>query len=116
MTSSENNTQVCVVSYNCRGFSESKRSLCENLSTIICGDKISILCVQEHFLLRGNSYIVQQALPNSHIFFKSAIKEDQSFGRPKNGMFIAVPDIYKEKFSDISPTNLRIQAVVLILL
>ena len=109
----ENHTQICVTSYNSRGFSESKQSFCENLSTNICGDKLSVLCVQEHFLLRGNSYIVQQALPDCHIFFKSAVKTDQSSGRPKNGMFIAVPDKIKERFSDVSPSHWRVQAVLL---
>ena len=69
------------------------------------------MCVQEHFLLRGNSYIVQKALPNSHIFFKSAVKENQNYGRAKNGMFVAVPDKFKERFNDVSPNHWRVQAV-----
>ena len=81
------------------------------MTTIICGDKVPILCVQEHFLLRGNSYIVQKALPNSHIFFKSAVKENQNYGRAKNGMFVAVPDKFKERFNDVSPNHWRVQAV-----
>ena len=107
----ENNTQVCVISYNSRGFSESKQLFCNSLSTNICGDKIPVLCVQEHFLLRGNSYIIQKALPNCHILFKSAVKVDQNYGRPKNGMFMAVPDKFKERISDVSPTHWRVQAV-----
>ena len=67
--------------------------------------------MQEHFVLRGNSYIVQKALPKSHIFFKSAVKEDQNYGRAKNGMFVAVPDKFKERFNDVSPTHWRVQAV-----
>ena len=107
----ENITQLCVLSYNSRGFCESKQKFCDNLSTNMCGARIPILCVQEHFLLRGNSYIAQQALPNSHIFFKPAVKTDQVTGRPKNGMFIAVPAEIKERFSDISPSHWRVQAV-----
>ena len=107
----ENITQVCVLSYNSRGFIQSKQQFCDTLSTNICGDKIPILCVQEHFILRGNSYTVQKALPNSHIFFNSAIKEDLNHGRPKNGMLIAVPNKLKERFSDVSPSHWRVQAV-----
>ena len=107
----ENITQLCVLSYNSRGFYESKQQFCDNLTTSMCGNRIPILCIQEHFLLRGNSYIAQQALPNSHIFFKPAVKTDQDNGRPKNGMLIAVPKRIKERFSDISPTNWRVQAV-----
>ena len=53
--------------------------------------------MQEHFVLRGNSYIVQKALPNSHIFFKSAVKDNQDYGKAKNGMVLAVPDKLKER-------------------
>ena len=104
-------TQACVVSYNSRGFGYSKQKFCDNLTRNLCGDKLPVLCVQEHYVLKGNSYIVQKALPDSHIFFKSAIKEDQNFGRARNGMFIAVPANLKEKFSDVSPQSWRVQAV-----
>ena len=50
-------------------------------------------------------------LPNSHIFFKSAVKDDQSFGTAKNGKFVAVPDKLKERFNDVSPSHWRVQAV-----
>ena len=58
-------------------------------------------------------HIAEQALPGCHIFFKSAVKSDETSGRPKNGIFIAVPDEFKERFSDVSPTNWRVQAVLL---
>ena len=107
-------TQACVVSYNSRGFGHSKQKFCENLTTSFCGDKVPILCVQELYVLKGNSYIVQQVLPSSHIFFKSSVKDNQNFGRAKNGMFVAVPDALKEKFDDVSPTYWRVQAVTFI--
>ena len=65
-------------------------------------------------MLKENSYVVQQSLPNSHIFFKSAVKNNQNFGRAKNGMFVAVPDALKEKFNDVSPTYWRVQAVTFV--
>ena len=34
-------------------------------------------------------------------------------GRPKNGMFIAVPDVIKQQVNDVSPAHWRIQAIIL---
>ena len=34
-------------------------------------------------------------------------------GRPKNGMFIAVPDEIKEQEVDVSPNHWRVQAITL---
>ena len=51
-------------------------------------------------------------LPNSHIIFKSAVKEGFN-GRPMNGMFIAVPNEIKENFSDVSPDHWRVQAAIM---
>ena len=78
---------------------------------MLCGDKIPILCNQENFLLKGNSYQIRKALPDSHIFFKSALKENQNYGRPKGGMFIAVPTCLMERFTEISTSFWRVQAV-----
>ena len=45
--------------------------------------------------------------------FKEAIK-DCINGRPKNGMFIAVPDELKEYVVDVSPNHWRVQAIILL--
>ena len=37
---------------------------------------------------------------------------DSLYGRPKNGMFIAVPMEIKENVRDISPTHWRIQTII----
>ena len=66
------------------------------------GSSTTILCNQENFLLKANGYIIKQALPDHHILFKPAEK-DYLEGRPKNGMFIAIPEIMKENVTDISP-------------
>ena len=51
-------------------------------------------------------------MPDFHIIFKPAIK-DHLEGRPKNGMFIALPSNLKGNVEDISPNNSRIQAILL---
>ena len=71
-----------------------------------------IVCNQENFLLKGNRYKVKQCLPNSKIIFKPAIKESVE-GRPKHGMFIAIPRELKEFAEDVSPHHERVQAVML---
>ena len=71
-----------------------------------------IVCNQENFVLKGNSNKVSQCLPNAKVIFKHAIKESFE-GRPKNGMFVAVPIELKELSQDVSPHHWRVQAVVL---
>ena len=81
--------KINIFSYNSRGFAEHKQSICKTLA-LKDNQTVPIICVQEHFLQRGNSYKVKQCLPNFHILFKTAVM-DSDLGRPKNGMFIAVP-------------------------
>ena len=100
------------MSYNSRGFCGLKQEFCRNL-LVLCGDKIPVICNQENFLLRGNSYKVQKALPNCHILFKSAKKENLDKGRPANGMFIALPMTYNSSILDVSPEHWRLQAAIL---
>ena len=71
-----------------------------------------ILCNQENFLLYGNRFKVKQCLPHARIIFKEALKELNE-GRPKNGMFIAIPGEIKECVKDVSPNHRRVQAVIL---
>ena len=78
----------------------------------ISGNKLPILCNQENFIIRGNSYLIEKALSNCHIVFKPSVKEHIE-GRPKNGMFIAVTDSIKDKIRDISPPNWRLQAILI---
>ena len=72
-----------------------------------------ILCNQGNFLLHGNGYKIKQCLKGAHIIFKGVIKNSHDDGRPKNGMFIAVPVQIKEHISDVSPKHWRVQAVTL---
>lgn len=105
-----NISKLCIFSYNSRGFHESKQKVCQDLLTVT-GDKIPILCNQENFILKSNKYRIKQALRNFHIYFKAATKDGLS-GRPKNGMFIAVPEVLTSATEDVSPPSSRVQAVV----
>ena len=106
-------TQVCVISYNSRGFSGLHQDFIKNLvSTQTVGDKIPILCNQENFILRGNSYKINQTLPNFHILFNPAVKASLDRGRPRGGLFIAIPNSIKGQVTDVSPGHWRVQAVL----
>ena len=72
-----------------------------------------ILCNQENFLLRANSYKIKQTLKGAHVIIKSAEKSAHDKGRPKNGMFIAVPADIKECITDVSPNHWRVQAAII---
>ena len=74
---------------------------------------MAVICNQENFLLHGNSYILNKVFPKFHIVVKPAVKVSIDGGRPRNGMFIAVPDKLKNNISDVSPGHWRIQAVLL---
>jgi hypothetical protein len=107
-------TDLCILSYNSRGFGTFKQEYCRQLtSSAVIGNKIPILCNQEHFILRGNSYKISQALPNSHIVVKPAVKDSHTRGRPRGGLFIAVPDYFKNNIQDASPSYWRLQAVLI---
>ena len=79
----------------------------------MCSNRITVLCNQENFLLRGNAYKVKQALPSCHILFKEAKKITLDNGRPSNGMFIALPSAYSNSIKDVSPDHWRLQAAIL---
>ena len=102
-----------IFSYNSRGFSMEKQDVCRNLmKSAQMKNSLPVLCNQENFLLKGNAYMAEQALPGYHILFKPAEKEHLE-GRPKNGMFIAVPLELKSKANEIPMLDSRIQALTL---
>ena len=108
------NRKVCFISYNSRGFSESQQKVTNMLtSPSIVGDKLPIIYNQENFILKANSYKILQTLPNFHCFINPAIKEDMNTGRPKGGLFIAVPESIKGAVRDVSPGHWRLQAVII---
>ena len=108
----KSNADLCLLSYNSRGFCKIKQNFLQLLVSI-CGNKIPVLCNQENFLLRNNCYKIRQCLPDFHVISKPALKVNLSYGRPINGMFIAIPTMFKEKIKDVSPDNHRLQAVTL---
>ena len=63
-------------------------------------------------MLKGNTHIIRQALPDYHVFVKPA-KKDKLEGRPINGMFTALPKEMRTKAKDVSPQNERIQGILL---
>ena len=105
---------VCLISWNSRGSSHQKIYFLSHLvSPQIVGNKIPILCNQENFILKANSYRIVQALPGFHCFINPAVKDVQDRGRPMNGMFIAVPDSIKSFIKDVSPNHWRVQALLI---
>ena len=110
----DGNFSVCVLSYNSRGFCKFKQNFCEFLtSENVVGNSLPILCNQENFILKANSYKISNALPRSHLIIKPAVKNNLDRGRPRNGMFIAVPTHFKNIIDDVSPNFWRLQAVIL---
>ena len=65
------------------------------------------------FLTPRNRYLAKKkCLPDARLFFKNAVK-DNFEGGPKNGMFIAIPDVIKQQVNDVSPAHWRIQSIIL---
>ena len=111
MNTDSTSIKVCIYSYNSRGFSDINQNLMKLLvSDSIAGGKIPILCNQENFQLRDNSYRLSKALPGFKLIIKPAVKKDLHYGRPSNGMFMAFPDSIKNKVTDVSPDFWRVQA------
>ena len=102
---------ICIFSYNSRGFDITKQDVLKSLLSV-SGSNSTIICNQENFLLKANGYIADKCLPEHHIFFKPATKTGLN-GRPKNGMFIAVPSYMKESVTDVSPLSSRIQCLLI---
>ena len=71
-----------------------------------------IICSQENFLLKANKFKIEQCLPDHHIYFNPANKE-RLIGRPKNGMFIAIPKYLKAKVGGASSVSSLLQVVIM---
>ena len=110
-TYNQGKDSICIYSYNSRGFTEDKQDVCKILF-VETEKYYPILCNQENFLMKGNNYKVTKCLPNDWVIFKEAIK-DSFEGRPKNGMFLAIPLEIKELVHNVSPTHWRAQAIIL---
>ena len=104
--------KLCIFSYNSRGFCTQKQSTIKYLVNISAG-KLPIICNQENFILKANSYRINQTLEKFHVVFNPAIKNTHDKGRAKNGMFIAIPNSIKDCCQDVSPGHWRIQAVTI---
>ena len=105
---------MCLISYNSRGFSKHKEDFCKFLlSPYVSGNKLPVLCNQENFVLKGNCYKIKRALPGYFTLIKPAVKTSHDKGRPKGGLFIAVPDKIKNEVKDVSPVFWRTQAAII---
>ena len=62
-------------------------------------------------MLKSNGYFAKKALPEHHVIFKPATKDGMD-GRPKNGLFIAVPIFLKENVKEIPVESKRLQGVI----
>ena len=103
--------KVCFYSYNSRGFGTLKQDFMRFLlSDTATPNSLPILCNQENFILRDNSYKLRKAFPGYQLLINPAIKDQLSTGRPSNGMFIAFPDSIKNNVIDVSPGFWRVQA------
>ena len=65
---------ICIYSYNSRGFAKSKQDLLKML-LMLSGDSLPIICNQENFLLKANGYMIKKCLPDHHIVFNPATKK-----------------------------------------
>ena len=74
---------------------------------------VVILCNQENFMLRDNSYKLTRAFPNFQLIINPAVKLTHDKGRPRNGMFIAIPQSIRNCITDVSPGFWRIQAIII---
>ena len=101
--------QVCIISYNSHGFNGCKRDFIGRIPLLAGCD--AIIFNQENFLLKNNGYMARNALPQHHLIIKPAIKNGLE-GRPKNGMFIAVPSILKDAAKEITVSSERLQCVI----
>ena len=95
---------LCFVSYNSRGYCIQKQDFCKFIcSSAFVGKSLPIVCNQENFILGGNVHKINQTFQNHHVFIKPAVKENIDNGRPKNGMFIAIPHPLMNYVVDVSP-------------
>ena len=109
-----NKNSFCIFSYNSRGFSNEKNDLCKTLM-IHSENYVPILCSILYSLPCSKKFPWLQCLHNTRIFFRKAIKDALNNGRPKNGMFIAVPKKFKGCAKEIPTNHWRLQAVTLII-
>ena len=76
-------TDLCIISYNSRGFGSCKQDFIKSFPTM--GGCDTIICNQENFLLKNNEYMAKNILPGHHVLFKPASKDGLD-GRPTNGI------------------------------
>ena len=106
-------SSICLYSYNSRGSSTEKLSYIDNLINL-CGNKIPILLLQEHFLLRSNVYKLSKFFSNSAVLAKPAFKkfENQNTGRPMGGLAVIMPKHLRKSTKIIKCDSWRLQPIL----
>ena len=77
------------------------------------GDNILLLSNQEKFILKAKTYRIFQAIPNFPFFINPAVKGVQDRRRPKNGIFIGIPNSIKSFVTGVSPCHWWVPAVII---
>ena len=94
-----------------RGFSVNKQELCRAFLTYYTSSEfLTVLCCQEHFILKANCYKIYQAFPEHQVIVKPALKGEFVNGRAKGGLFMTFPKVLSKCIKDVSPEFWRIQA------
>ena len=106
--------QICFYSYNIIGSSEIKLKYVEDIINL-CGNKLPIFGLQEHFLLRSNLKKLSKNFSESSVLAKPAFKNFmvQDRGRPKGGLAIIIPKFLRKHIKVIESDSWRIQPIVL---
>ena len=101
---------LLLYSYNSTGFNFQKIEFVNFLLTAL---NIDIFCLQEHFLLKSNSHIIQNEFPDYNVSIVPATKSDAfiSKGRPSGGLFILWKKALNSRISIVKTENNRVQTI-----
>ena len=110
----DNTTQICFYSYNTRGSNENKLNYIQDLMKL-CGNKVPIFCIQEHFLLRSNLRKLSNYFEQSAVLAIPATNDFniQNRGRPNGGLAIILPKMLRKSVKILNVNSWRIQPVVI---
>ena len=106
--------KLCIYSYNSRGSSQEKLFYVQNLMDLT-GSKTPIFCIQEHFLMRSSLRKLSSFFSGSSVIAKPAFKDTnvQNRGRPKGGLAIIVPKLFRKNIKIIHVESWRIQPILI---
>ena len=108
------NQTICLYSYNSRGSSSDKLDFVNDILEIP-SNHFSIVCLQEHFLLRNNLYKLSKQFRNHSVLAKPAFKnfQVQNTGRPMGGLATIIPKKFRKLITILGSQSWRIQPLLL---